>query len=268
MAFSLWDVMKASFIKLIGSTRHVNMLHRGIKKLRYDFDIVRVIRMVKNANVAMNAFLSDTNKLYLRHTANNIVNTSSEDDRILQDWNPEENYLDLSPDEEKDKDNIKSLIQNKWNNYSDFNSPLVAERIVQNCFIIGSKEREKAQFAEIESRKLMKEAVDAKLDELASAKFGSASFFAPEFPEIKPQEVTYSKFRKPVSNNLNDSVSKLQQEDLVDIDIDLRPVLPDPAINDLEKSVSYKMVKYGVEKPSKIIEEVQVIQEVQVISGD
>lgn len=48
MRFSLTDVMKASWIRMIGATRHINMLHRGIKKLRYDFDIVRVVRMVKN----------------------------------------------------------------------------------------------------------------------------------------------------------------------------------------------------------------------------
>lgn len=99
MVFSTWDIIKASFVKMVGATRHVNMLHRGIKKLRYDFDVVRVVRTLKNVNTAMSLFLSDSNKLYLRHTANNVIQTTDEDEKILVDWNPEENYLDLSADE-------------------------------------------------------------------------------------------------------------------------------------------------------------------------
>jgi hypothetical protein len=44
-----------------------------MKRLNYDFDIVRVVRTLKNVNTAMKAFLSEPNKLYLRHTANNVI---------------------------------------------------------------------------------------------------------------------------------------------------------------------------------------------------
>lgn len=61
MSFSNWDVVKASFIKLIGATRHISRLNRGMNRLVYDFDIVRVVRTLKNVNTAMKAFLSEPN---------------------------------------------------------------------------------------------------------------------------------------------------------------------------------------------------------------
>jgi hypothetical protein len=107
LSFSIWDIVKASFVNLVGATRHVSMLHRGIKKLRYDFDIVRVVRTLKNVNTAMQAFLSEPNKLYLRYSAANVVQTESEDERAMWDWNADENYLDLTPDEEKDRKQVR-----------------------------------------------------------------------------------------------------------------------------------------------------------------
>lgn len=90
----------------------------------------------------MRSFLSDTNRLYLRHAAHNVVATSSEDERILQDWNPEENYLDLSPDEEKDTIALENMIKHKWMMLPDTNSPIIGEQFIQNCFAVGSSEKD------------------------------------------------------------------------------------------------------------------------------
>lgn len=126
MTFSMWDIVKASFINLIGASRHISMLQRGIKKLHYDFDIVRVVRTLKNVNTAMQAFLSEPNKLYLRNSAINVVQTESEEERAMWDWNAEENYLDLSPDDEKDRKQVRSMVIFKITP-PDFNAPLVGE---------------------------------------------------------------------------------------------------------------------------------------------
>jgi len=69
MEFSFFDIVKASFSNLIGATRNITMLHRGINKLNYDFDIVRVVKTLKNMSTAMQAFLSEPNKIYLRYSA-------------------------------------------------------------------------------------------------------------------------------------------------------------------------------------------------------
>jgi len=87
MQFSFGDVVKASFANLLGATRHVSMLQRGINKLHYDFDVVRIVRTLKNVNTAMQAFLSEPNKIYLRYSANNIVQTSSDEERQMKEWN-------------------------------------------------------------------------------------------------------------------------------------------------------------------------------------
>ncbi len=102
------------------------MLHRGINKLNYDFDVVRVVRTLKNVSTAMQAFLSEPNKIYLRYSAQNVVQTSSDEEKILRDWNCNDNYLDLSPNEEKDKEMIKRMVVYKMVP-PDFNAPLVAE---------------------------------------------------------------------------------------------------------------------------------------------
>ena len=73
MEFSLIDVVRASFSNLFGATRNISMLHRGINKLNYDFDVVRVVRTLKNVSTAMQAFLSEPNKIYLRYSAQNVV---------------------------------------------------------------------------------------------------------------------------------------------------------------------------------------------------
>ena len=104
MEFSLIDVVRASFYNLFGATRNISMLHRGINKLHYDFDVVRIVRTLKNVSTAMQAFLSEPNKIYLRYSAQNIVQTSSDEEKVLRDWNCNDNYLDLSPDEEKDRE--------------------------------------------------------------------------------------------------------------------------------------------------------------------
>lgn len=135
MQFSFGDVVKASFANLLGATRHVSMLQRGINKLHYDFDVVRIVRTLKNVNTAMQAFLSEPNKIYLRYSANNIVQTSSDEERQMKEWNCEENYFDLSPDEEKDKAQIRRMVLYKMVP-PDFNAPLVAEQLVKNCFAV------------------------------------------------------------------------------------------------------------------------------------
>lgn len=126
MDFSLIDVVRASFSNLLGTTRNISMLHRGINKLNYDFDVVRVVRTLKNVSTAMQAFLSEPNKIYLRYSAQNVVQTSSDEEKILRDWNCNDNYLDLSPNEEKDKEYIKRMVVYKMVP-PDFNAPLVAE---------------------------------------------------------------------------------------------------------------------------------------------
>lgn len=83
----------------------------------------------------MQAFLSEPNKIYLRYSANNIVQTSSDEEREFKEWNCEENYLDLSPDEEKDKAQIRRMVLYKMVP-PDFNAPLVAEQLVKNCFAV------------------------------------------------------------------------------------------------------------------------------------
>ena len=83
----------------------------------------------------MQAFLSDPNKLYLRHSAQNVVQTSSDEEKVLRKWNCEDNYLDLSPDEDKDKAQIKRMVLYKMVP-PDFNAPLVAEQLVKSCFAV------------------------------------------------------------------------------------------------------------------------------------
>ena len=73
MSFTSKDIVKASFANLIGATRHVSMLQKGILKMHYDFDVIRIVRTLKNVSTAMQAFLSEPNKLYLRFGANNII---------------------------------------------------------------------------------------------------------------------------------------------------------------------------------------------------
>ena len=73
MSFTSKDIVKASFANLIGATRHVSMLQKGIQKMHYDFDVIRIVRTLKNVSTAMQAFLSEPNKLYLRFGANNII---------------------------------------------------------------------------------------------------------------------------------------------------------------------------------------------------
>jgi hypothetical protein len=138
MTFNTLDVIKASFAKLFGASKHISLLNRGMKRICYDFDVVRVVRTLKNVNTAMKAFLSEPNRLYLRHTANNIIQTSSDEERALGDWNCDENYLDLSPDEEKDKDQLKRMVLYKMLP-PDFNAPMIAEQIVSNCFAVQTK---------------------------------------------------------------------------------------------------------------------------------
>ena len=53
MSFTSRDIVKASFANLIGATRHVSMLQKGIQKMHYDFDVVRIVRTLKNVSTAM-----------------------------------------------------------------------------------------------------------------------------------------------------------------------------------------------------------------------
>jgi hypothetical protein len=194
MSFSLFDIMKASFVKLTGASRHIGTLHRAIKKLRYDFDIVRVVRTIKNTNNAMKALLSDTNQLFLRHAKDNLIQTSSEDERTLLDWNPEENYLDLSPDEDKDKKTIKILLKNAWF-MADFNSPLVAERIVRNCFAISSTDIDQSKIAQ----KTKAKSNCAAVEEIELFDLTKTCSPSPSSPSIKPQNKQRSESQNDAS---------------------------------------------------------------------
>lgn len=46
--------------------------------------------------------------------------------------------MDLSPDEDKDKDQLKRMVLYKMLP-PDFNAPLIAEQIVNSCFTVKSK---------------------------------------------------------------------------------------------------------------------------------
>ena len=129
MSFTSRDIVKASFANLIGATRHVSMLQRGIQKMHYDFDVIRIVRTLKNVSTAMQAFLSEPNKLYLRYGANNIIQTSSDEERFMREWNKEDNYLDLSPDEELDKQSLRAMVVDK-KLPRDYNAPMIGEQII------------------------------------------------------------------------------------------------------------------------------------------
>ena len=129
MSFTSRDIVKASFANLIGATRHVSMLQKGIQKMHYDFDVVRIVRTLKNVSTAMQAFLSEPNKLYLRYGANNIIQTSSDEERFMREWNKEDNYLDLSPDEELDKQSLRAMVVDK-KLPRDYNAPMIGEQII------------------------------------------------------------------------------------------------------------------------------------------
>lgn len=73
MSFNFGDIVKSSFKNLFGATRHISMLQKGIAKLHYDFDVVRIVRTLKNVNSALQVFLSDTNKMYVRYSAHDVI---------------------------------------------------------------------------------------------------------------------------------------------------------------------------------------------------
>ena len=97
--------------------------------MHYDFDVIRIVRTLKNVNTAMQAFLSEPNKLYLRYGANNIIQTSSDEERFMREWNKEDNYLDLSPDEELDKQSLRAMVIDK-KLPRDYNAPMIGEQII------------------------------------------------------------------------------------------------------------------------------------------
>lgn len=135
MSFTSRDIVKASFANLIGATRHVSMLQKGIQKMHYDFDVVRIVRTLKNVSTAMQSFLSEPNKLYLRYGANNIIQTSSDEERFMREWNKEDKYLDLSPDEEDDKQSLRAMVVDK-KLPRDYNAPMIGEQIIQKSFAV------------------------------------------------------------------------------------------------------------------------------------
>jgi hypothetical protein len=97
--------------------------------MHYDFDVIRIVRTLKNVSTAMQAFLSEPNKLYLRYGANNIIQTSSDEERFMREWNKEDNYLDLSPDEELDKQSLRAMVIDK-KLPRDYNAPMIGEQII------------------------------------------------------------------------------------------------------------------------------------------
>jgi hypothetical protein len=114
--------------------------------MHYDFDVVRIVRTLKNVSTAMQAFLSEPNKLYLRYGANNIIQTSSDEERFMREWNKEDKYLDLSPDEEDDKLSLRAMVVDK-KLPKDYNAPMIGEQIIQKSFAVKTSNL-KTTFAE------------------------------------------------------------------------------------------------------------------------
>ena len=114
--------------------------------MHYDFDVVRIVRTLKNVSTAMQAFLSEPNKLYLRYGANNIIQTSSDEERFMREWNKEDKYLDLSPDEEDDKLSLRAMVVDK-KLPRDYNAPMIGEQIIQKSFAVKTSNL-KMNFAE------------------------------------------------------------------------------------------------------------------------
>lgn len=53
----------------------------------------------------------------------------------MKQWNRDDHYLDLSPDEEKDKKIFRQMINTK--KYpEDFNAPMIGEQLIKNCFAV------------------------------------------------------------------------------------------------------------------------------------
>ena len=47
----------------------------------------------------------------------------------MREWNKEDNYLDLSPDEELDKQSLRAMVVEK-KLPRDYNAPMIGEQII------------------------------------------------------------------------------------------------------------------------------------------
>jgi hypothetical protein len=74
-----------------------------------------------------------------------VLFSSDENERQLREQNQDDNYVDLSPDQDKDKKIIATWLKNPELE-NDLNDPHVAEHLIKQCYTMKASHLLRAKF--------------------------------------------------------------------------------------------------------------------------